>query len=351
MRLRDLWRSSRSDHHPGRAGGGVDIDSLVRDGRLVEAVDRLTARRRDCSPEAELRLLELRQAATRNYATGPGRAPWPPPYADPFPDVVDRLPEVETTDLDATVLGGAVRHHGCLVVRGLFAPDQVARTIESIRRAAAQREGNAAAAAEDDPRVWFRPYPLDEVSAAVRRRVNKNGGTWLADSPAATAQVLDDLRSAGVIDVITEHLGERPFFSLQKSTLRRSPPDYGVTGWHQDGSFLGPDVRTMNVWIALSPCGGNQPSPGMEVVPKRVEELQPTDGIGPVAITGVRVEEVAAGTPMLHPEFAAGDAMLFDERFLHRTYLTREMTEDRYALETWFFAPSRFTSGYLPFLV
>jgi hypothetical protein len=36
---------------------------------------------------------------------------------------------------------------------------------------------------------------------------------------------------------------------------------------------------------------------------------------------------------------------MFDERFLHRTYLNRFMTEDRDALECWFFAPSHYSTA------
>lgn len=45
-------------------------------------------------------------------------------------------------------------------------------------------------------------------------------------------------------------------FSLQKSTLRRSAPVHNFSAWHQDGSFLGPTTRAMNVWVALTACGG-----------------------------------------------------------------------------------------------
>ena len=55
-------------------------------------------------------------------------------------------------------------------------------------------------------------------------------------------------------------------------------------------------------------------------------------------------------TPTIVPEFEPGDALMFDEHFLHRTYLPREMTDPRYALECWFFAPSRHTSDYVPLL-
>ena len=54
---------------------------------------------------------------------------------------------------------------------------------------------------------------------------------------------------------------------------------------------------------------------------------------------------------MLRPEFAPGDGIMFDERFLHRSYFDPAMTEPRYALEGWFFAPSHPSSDYVPLLV
>ena len=108
----------------------------------------------------------------------------------------------------------------------------------------------------------------------------------------------------------------------------------------------------MNTWVALSRCGGTYPAPGLEVVPRRLPEILPVDGeLTPHSVAADLVAEVATDTPTICPEFAPGDALLFDERFLHRTHLSAEMTEDRYALECWFFAPSHPSSGYLPLLV
>ena len=325
-------------------------EELVGSGRIVEAVDLLAAagrRRRD--PQVELRLVELRHAATHSFDPGPGRSPWPPSFDDPFPDVVGRPPEIAAGDLTAGLLGASVAHHGSLIVRNLFTDEEVAAGVEAIDRS------RAAASDDDGGRAgsrWYRPFDADDAQlAAHRKRVVSRGGVWLADSPASTAWFLDHLASAGVIGAITGHLGERPGFSLQKSTMRRIPPTDGFTGWHQDGSFLGPDVRAMNVWVALSRCGVEYPSPGLEIMPKRVEEILPIgDGIGPIAVSSSRVEELARETPVLRPEFAPGDAMLFDERFLHRTYLDGDMTEARYALECWFFALSHFAADYVPFL-
>jgi hypothetical protein len=330
----------------------VEAERLAAQDRVVEAVDLLAATNRaERSVEVETRLLDLRHEATNAFRPGPGRTPWPPPYPDPFPEVIGRVPEVDRADLDGDVLGGAVAHHGCLLVRGLFSDEQTARTVDAISQTAARRDGGVS----DTPgeTAWYRPFePLPDDQRAVRGMVERRKGTWLGDSPTSTARVLDDLEDAGVIRAITTHLGERIFFSLQKSTLRTLAPENNFTGWHQDGSFLGREVRTMNVWVALSRCGGDYPSPGLEVVPRRVPDLLPQDGgLGAISISDETVNAAAGATPVIRPEFSPGDGLLFDERFVHRTHLGPDMTETRYALECWFFAPSHFAENYVSFLV
>ena len=333
----------------GVARAVADAERLVRAGRMVEAVDLMAATyRADPQPELAIRLVELRRLATSSVDPGPGRSPWPPAYDDPFPEVSSRLPEITAASLTTDMLGGAVAHHGALIVRKLFDDAQVTRSVDAIRKAEASR---GEPRRTDEGAAWYRPLPLPAHGNMLRKIAASQGGIWLADSPASTAHFLDELVAVGVIDVIADHLGERPFFSLQKSTMRRSPPVDRIVAWHQDGSFLDAGVRAMNVWVALSRCGGDYPSPGLEVIPRRIAEILPTDGtLYPHAIAFDVVGEIASTTPTVQPEFDAGDALLFDERFLHRTYVNGSMTKDRYALECWFFAPSHHSTGYMQFL-
>jgi Phytanoyl-CoA dioxygenase (PhyH) len=329
----------------------IEADRLVATGRLVEAVDMLSAGyRANPDPALAIRLLDLRHRAARCLVPGPGHAPWPPTYGDVSPHVSGCLPETGISELTTDVLGGAVAHHGALIVRGMFDAARVRHSVELLHNAATARDNGSAEASESG---WYRPFPTDvRRHEALRQRAATAGGTWLADSPVSTAEVLDGLASVGVIDVISSHLWERPFFSLQKSVMRRVPAKWGVATWHQDGSFLDADVRTMNVWVALSRCGGDYPSPALEVIPRRMAEILPVhDAPTPYAISFDVVSQIASETPAIRPEFAPGDAIMFDERFLHRTYLDHFMSEPRYALECWFFAPSHSASGYIPFLV
>ena len=326
----------------------AQADALAMAGRPADAVDLLTAANRlRPDPILEMRLVELRYDATLTDVLPPeGRPQWPPPAPDPTPDLVGRLPEISAADLDADVVAGAVQHHGALLVRGLLDDAGVEHCIDATLKAEAARESGAG----DDR--WYRPFRnFSFKQPALRRMVAEQGGTWLGDSPAATAVVLDELDRAGVVALATDYFRERPQFSLQKSTLRRYWPGRTDAGWHQDGSFLGRGVRTLNTWIALSPCGSNEPRPGLEVVPLRVPHvLEVGSWHTPNSVHPGLVAEVAtSGTIVV--ECQPGDALLFDELFLHRSYLTLEMTEPRFALECWLFAPSHPASDYVPLLI
>jgi hypothetical protein len=350
-RDRQLGRRSASVH--ATASILEEAEELSRAGRPVDAIDRLVAASREHrDPTIEIRLLRFREEAARAVEPEAGRSPWPPVYEDPFPDVVGRVPEIELAELRADVMGGAVAHHGALIVRNLLEPGHAQHVIEGIHRAKQQRDRNDDPPAGDDERTsWYVQYPLGP-GINMRPRVEQFGGIWLADSPANTAFVLDVYAKRGVIPVVAEHFGERPCFSLQKSALRQLAPVFGPTGWHQDGAFLGADVRSMNVWTALSACGGDRPTPGLEIVPKRMAGLLPSDsGIVRNSVASTLIDQTIAETPSVRPEFEPGDGILFDERLLHRTYLPEHMTRDRYALECWLFAPSHPSPEYLPFLV
>jgi hypothetical protein len=327
----------------------ADVDRLVVDGDARAALDAVTAlNHASPSPELQVRLIELRRQAAEVYRPV-GRWPWPPTFDDPFPDVVGRPPEIAARELDGALLGAAVAHHGSLLVRGLFDRDAVERSRQSIERAS---EAWGLAPEERTGVDYLPTLTVQGMQAALREKQARAHTWWLADCPAAAAQVLDDLAALGVTGAIGEHFGERPVFTLQKSTLRRVQPEFRYTAWHQDGSFLGPETRTMNVWVSLTACGGDRTAPGLEIVPRRVEEILPFGESGGIGIDGFAVHRTAGETPVVRPAFDPGDALLFDERMIHRTFLRKdvEMTQERLAVECWFFAPSHPAANYVSLL-
>jgi hypothetical protein len=324
-------------------------DVLEAEGLHLAAIELLTRRNRKARDIAlEERLVRLRHRAFTVLAADDGRESWPPDVPDLFAGV-QGPPEVEAAELSAETLGAGIVHHGCLLVRGLLPPDKVALLTADIDEAFAVSAPTEEGAAPVPVPPWYVPFTPDKpyTIGMARSWVREGGGVYTVDSPPALFDVLEVFEQVGVRRAIEGYLGERPVLSVKKWTLRRVPIESG-TDWHQDGAFIGREVRSVNVWLALSECGVDAPS--LDVVPKRLDLVETgTEGaqfdwsVGP----GV-VERVSGDAPVVRPTFRAGDALLFDHLFLHRTGVSPGMTRERYAIESWFFAPTGYPGPQIP---
>jgi hypothetical protein len=322
--------------------------ALANDGRRLQAIDVLTAANRAaCSAEIEQQLVHLRCDAFDEVDAGPGLAAWPPEAPDLFPGA--QFADVPARDFTAETLRSGILRHGCLAVRGLVPPKRVTELTDDVDAAM-----NACSAWESDRGAatgpWFVPFETGRGPnlGPERRWVTGGGGVWTVDSPRAMFDVLEAFAEIGLCDSLTGYLGERPALSVKKWTLRRVPITSG-TNWHQDGAFLGQGIRTVNFWLALSHCGDD--APGLDIVPRRMEGILPTGTDGAIfdwSVGEALVQKAAEDAPVLRPIFEPGDALFFDERFLHRTAVSEAMTRERYAIESWFFAPSHYPGDQLP---
>jgi hypothetical protein len=256
-------------------------------------------------------------------------------------------------DLSVDVLRRGLAQHGCVLVHGLTTPERAEALARGIDRALDAFDTCAAASAPSSAPPWYVPFSSPQSGnyrvGGRRGWVRASGGLWTADSPRMLFELLDVVEETGIGALVEDYLGERPALSANKCTLRRVPVDTN-TNWHQDGAFLGRHVRTLNLWLALSSCGTD--APGLDIVPWRFDEILPTGTDGALfdwSVSPALVEEVAGGADaILRPEFSPGDALLFDHLFLHRTGVSPGMTRERWAIETWFFAPSTYPEGQIP---
>lgn len=275
---------------------------------------------------------------------------WPVEVQDSFKGCAG-LPEVPAGYLNAQTLSSGIRHHGALIVRGLLSERKALEMAQGVRRTldACGSWHQSKQSTFESPWYWRLPLPDSCELAPARLWVEGAGGVWTADSPRMLFDLTETLERAGVIGAISEYFGERPLLSVGKSTLRCVPNTIRVADWHQDGAFMGGDIRSVNVWLSLSHCG--EDASGLEVLPRRLTHVLPTGshganfdwsvGPGMVALAGDEVGPVS-------PVFAPGDAMLFDHFFLHRTGIPAGITRDRYAIESWFFAPSAYPAQQVP---
>jgi len=324
--------------------------ALVDRDEYRAAIELLTAaNRRGASIAIETRLVGLRHAG---FAAAANPTPWPPTPADPFPGARG-VPEIAAAALSAAALGGALQHHGCLLVRGLVPPARAALLGDDIDRAFAAYDAMFEGRATAEDARWLTPFSPGDGSAYTplqRHWGRLNAGILLADSPRSLYDVTETWAAIGLGRHLADYLGEWPALSFKKCTLRRTPPD-AKTEWHQDGAFLGTATRTVNIWLACTPCG--EDAPGLDVVPRRLPELAPMGTASALFDWSVASEEadrLAAGD-VARPVFAAGDALCFDQMTLHRTAVDASMTRTRWAIESWFFAPSTYPLDQVPILL
>lgn len=303
------------------------------------------------APDADL-LADMARWRRDGFATAPrppGPATWPPVVPDPFPGETG-IPCVTPAELNAELLGGAILHHGLLRVNGLVSPEKAAQLRAGIDRGMAARAAIGAGNPDAD-RGWF--VPLDVPGVTFEREFAEScGSLWTADCPPMLFDLIDTYAQCGLLGHIARHMGERPALSVGKSTLRRVVLK-ATTDWHQDGAFLGRDTRAVNVWLALSPCGVD--APGIDIVARRVPYVLQTGSHGARfdwSVGAGLVDMLAeGGAPLELPSFAPGDALLFDHMMLHRTGVRPGMTQPRWAIESWFFAPTHYPTGQVPLLV
>ncbi len=318
--------------------------------RQRESDDPTATARRELAGRYEAGLVLLEQAD--GAALG-----WPEPSPRTFPQ--GTVPEAEPGELTPELLRAAMLQGGCLLVRGLVSPEESARLAAEIDRAYEARDRDPEGTAGDSD-GYFEPFEPDPRFGIAMERAIVRGGAGLlgADSPVVTQEVLRAFERAGLPQLAAGYLGERSAISINKYLLRKVLPtvfeDSGQapgtkpSAWHQDGAFLG-DVRAMNVWLSLSRCG--DVAPGLDVVPRRLDEIVATGTQGAVfdwSVSRAVAEEAAGEAGIVRPIFEPGDALIFDELFLHSTAAEPQMRGIRHAVECWFFGPSAFPAKYAP---
>jgi hypothetical protein len=260
------------------------------------------------------------------------------------------LPVFTIATLTPQRLRAGILRDGCVLVRGLIDRGEAVRLADSIEAAFAQRALRDSGRPHD-PHLYDEFVPDARVGDELERGwIQQGGGLLAVDSPALQFALARMIRSVGLEELVRGYLGEPMLVAAQKTTLRRAEPE--VAGaWHQDGRFMG-SVRSLNLWLALSRCGDE--SPGLDIVPKRIEHFVETgtdDAIFDHMISEPMAQRVAGIAGVSRPLFEPGDALLFDDLFLHKTGSDPGMRRPRYAIENWFFGASGFPGEYVPLAV
>jgi hypothetical protein len=322
-------------------------------GSALDQIAKLTeANRRNPNPKRERRIVQLRHQAFAELERGtPG--PVPEPDFDAI-EVVDGLSTVSVENFTPGALRAGIEKTGCLLIPGVLERARCEQMIESIERAFTARDEALNTAEGTKDVAYYAPLAVDKTKYELARRrkwLQSAGAIWTADSPRVTFELIDVFAESGLLETIGTYLGQRPAVSVNKWTLRKVLP--GTDGdWHQDGAFLGDDIRAMNIWVALTDCGRD--APGMELVTQNLDHIVATGTEGARfdwSVSPREVETLLGGEAPLSPAFKAGDALLFDEMSLHQTAPSEGMPNNRYAIETWCFAPGAYPAKQVPLVL
>jgi hypothetical protein len=150
------------------------------------------------------------RVAERKIEASQGVAVWPRRLPDPFPEA-DGVVEVAAAGLNSDLVGGAILHHGCILVRGLLPPSTIEQLIDDVDAAFEAYEKwvrRAEDGAVDDAigLPWFEPFVLDRRydtgRIAFSRMIRDHHRVLLADSPPALFDVLEAFDATGVQDIV-----------------------------------------------------------------------------------------------------------------------------------------------------
>ena len=303
-----------------------------------------------CDVEKDRRAMLTRLDAIKDVV--PQVGPTPLEYEDAQPPWCgcDRgLPEVNKSELSIDVLRSAMAFKGGLIVRNFLPQDTCDHYCHAI-------DGMQEESSEKDERYQNIADNLEglfsEAELAHSRGMHRISGSIMAMESSSVAQhLLSTYEALGVKELLRSYLGDEPCLSVKKWVLRKSKLPVNPNGWHQDGSFMGKGINSINLWIPLTACGGDTQAPGLDVVPYRFKEVVPTGVDGAIFDWSVGSHSPALNIPghlPISPEFAAGDALFFDHFSLHRTQYKAEFSKLRYAIETWFFSSSNFPKNQIP---
>lgn len=302
-------------------------------------------------------LLDLRDARLAEGVAIKAAADTPPLALDfdaalAFPVMAKpgHLPEVDVRSLSIGVLRGAMQRHGALIVRNFFAPRaalEYRRAIDSVlAELRAYQEADATGADRSaDAKAWFMPVAKSSGlnKPAVKKFLGMSGATGTFLSPRLSQRLFDDFERQGLRRLLQAYFRDAPCLSFNKCVLRRTEPLTTPAEWHQDGAFMDAGIQSLNLWVALTECGAGTDSPGMDLIPKRLDAVLPSGTNGAIfdwSVSGKTVAETFGDTQPVRPNFAAGDAIFFDHFNLHATSSGSEFTRPRYAIENWFFPQS-----------
>lgn len=278
------------------------------------------------------------------------------------------VPEIDAPELTVDVLRSAMRESGCCLVHNFFSAGEVKDIRAYIDHSFTVSKGNGRL-----HKYLSRQVDLKEVLAKTKKDIEEKRKTnetytdiiklgpnlkrtlgadvscLTATSPILTDKLLALYDRKGLRDLCAAYFENEPCVSVYKWVLRKAVPPPQTIDFHQDGAFMGDHIDSLNCWVPLTDCGAGTDAPGMDIVPVRfLGTFEKGTGVLNWTVSPQAVVDRFGEEAIVTPAFREGDAFFFDHCLLHRTQHVPDSTEERYAVETWFFDSRNFPKNQIP---
>ena len=253
------------------------------------------------------------------------------------------LPELAPADLTPELLRAGILRDGCVLVRGLVERERALRFARAdrplVRRARAGDPGGGA------------PRPATTRSSRRTRRSSprrgatgsrQGGGVLAVDAPLLSCRddrAVRGRRRAGGSSRATS--ASPAVISLRRRRCARPTPAVGgrlAPGRRVHGR--GALAQPVAVALALRRRGARASTSSRAASTTLVDDADRRGACSTTRSRSRKAEEAAGDRPIVRPIFEPGDALLFDELFLHQTGSDPSMPNPRFAIESWFFGAS-----------
>jgi hypothetical protein len=335
-----------------------EVSPLVKAGDWRNAYETLaTVNRKNADATLERAMMDILLQANDSSGKAKVARPGDSPLTFSDSPVCGVIPEVSASALSAGTLQDAIQNHGYLLVRGLLSAANSAELCETIDNAMHARMAMASPdAAGSLKSPWYYESPhfpgthSSFTAMTTKQKHQRTGSLMVVDSPRGAFQVLEHYRAMNLSSLLQDYFGEPAVVATRKWVFRLVQSGQMPGGWHQDGQFMGAGAKALNMWVALTPCGDGTTAPGLALIPKRMHAIMEygTGGANINWVVGPDViAKLAEEAPVVKPYFGAGDALFFDHLSLHRTGHAKGQDQNRYALESWFYAASGNAGNYV----
>jgi hypothetical protein len=324
-----------------------DAPRQGKDEDLPAVIERSAARLRDQETlDAAQRLLRLRwRAGGWAVRTAKSTRPY---HLDGVP-AGEAPDEIHISKLTPDLARTALATNGSMVIRGLIPGEAAGDYVERIDRVVDGFQQAVKGKSVDEGYIAFRPPPPDRARVGDNRKylAMEVISALTVDNPLLYERLVHHLKASGIFDIAAQIFGERPVAGIQKSSVRRMPAGQPA-GWHQDLGAVGDSTKAIALWIPFTPCGRD--APGYEYVKRRFNGPVPqiNESLMPWVVSNDTVNTLEGKPGVVTPEFAPGDAVMFDQYSVHRGASYPHMTKPRWSIDTWLFAPSTLPAHITP---